>query len=238
MDYGPIMEHHYEQYFVDVKYNGKILNHHEKIRTIQVLDDTVAQLCPGLLLFRNSINNYRSKTDGFSELYRTVLSLYQFTLVTMLDYLVAAKYFLIATNDYEKRFMRGKLLVILNEGFKKLYGFDSSTHNKSEWKKLSLHIDDLPSLFKNQFQDLSTMLECRSRSCNWWKDDRCYEIHLDVEKLLQSRNEELVEGQVMMESMRLFGALYSVNLFLTDIHTCLLQYMSNHVDGSHINNFE
>jgi hypothetical protein len=36
---------------------------------------------------------------------------------------VVSKYFMLAEKDYERRLMRGKLSVILNEGFKKLYGF-------------------------------------------------------------------------------------------------------------------
>ena len=32
--------------------------------------------------------------------------------------MVAGKYFILADRDYDRRFMRGKLFVILNEGFK------------------------------------------------------------------------------------------------------------------------
>ena len=35
-----------------------------------------------------------------------------------------------------KRLMRGKLKVILNEGFKKLYGFGENSRKKTEWSKL------------------------------------------------------------------------------------------------------
>lgn len=35
--------------------------------------------------------------------------------------------------DYDRRFMRGKLFVILNEGFKKLYGFNEQSQCRHEF---------------------------------------------------------------------------------------------------------
>lgn len=50
----------------------------------------------------------------------------------MIDSMVVGKYFILADRDYDQRFMRGKLFVILKEGFKKLYGFNEKSHKKSE----------------------------------------------------------------------------------------------------------
>ncbi len=47
--------------------------------------------------------------------------------------MVAGKYFILADHDYDWRFMRRKLFVILNDGFKKLNGFNMKSHKKSEW---------------------------------------------------------------------------------------------------------
>ena len=42
-------------------------------------------------------------------------------------------------------------MVILNEGFKKLYGFDDKTHKKSEWKRLFCYIK---SPVTNEYQEV------------------------------------------------------------------------------------
>lgn len=49
--------------------------------------------------------------------------------MTMCDRMVAGKYFILADTDYDKRFMRGKMKVFLNEGFKRLYGYNETNKN-------------------------------------------------------------------------------------------------------------
>lgn len=58
-----------------------------------------------------------------------------FATMTFIDCLIASKLFILAKEDYEKKFLRGKLQVILNEGFKKLYGFGKGKAS-SKWKKI------------------------------------------------------------------------------------------------------
>ena len=46
-----------------------------------------------------------------------------------------------------------------------------------------------------------------------------------TEELYVSRNEEIIESKVMMDSMKLFNTLLAVNHFLTNVHACLFNYL-------------
>ena len=112
--------------------------------------------------------------------------------------------------------------VILNEGFKKLYGFEEKTHQKSEWHRLVPILKIFPEDIKVQYKKLSSLLEEHSRSSSWWRDERNVETHLDIEKLYMSRCDDVVESKVMMDSNKLFSTLYAVNLFMKNMYACFL----------------
>lgn len=143
----------------------------------------------------------------------------------MIDSMVAGKYFILADLDYDRRFMRGKLFVILNEGFKKLYGFNMKSHKKSEWNRLRLIMKYFPEVINRQYQELTYLLEKQSHTSSWWKDERNYEPHLDTEKLYKSRQEEIIESKVMMDSLKLFNTLMAVSNFLGNVHACLFNFL-------------
>ena len=148
-----------------------------------------------------------------------------FVLMTMIDSMVASKYFIMADGDYDQRFMRGKLMVIINEGFKRLYGFDEKTHKKSEWDRLFPIMGHFPEVINRQYQELTYHLEKHAKSFSWWKEERNLETHMDAEKLYESRQNDIVESKVMMDSMKLFNTLLAVNNFLTNVHACLFNYL-------------
>ena len=90
--------------------------------------------------------------------------------------------------------MRGKLRVVLNEGFKKLYGFNDKNRGNSEWKKLASVLKYFPEEINHQYNHLSSLLEEHSKSSSWWRDERDIETHLDTEKLYDSRCEDIIES--------------------------------------------
>jgi hypothetical protein len=171
------------------------------------------------------LESTKDKHDEYHEIDRTVVTVMLFVLMTMIDCMVASKYFIIADGDYDRRFMRGKLMVILNEGFKRLYGFDVKTHKKSEWDRLLPLMGHFPEVINRQYQELTYLLEKHANSSSWWKEERNLETHLDAEKLYDSRQEEIVESKVMMDSMKLFNTLLAVNNFLTNVHACLFNFL-------------
>ena len=219
--YSPILNHQYEQFFRDVQYNGKKLNASERKKYIAVVDETISVFSEGLPLMKNTLESITDKHDEFHDIQRTIVSVMQFVLITMIDSMVLGKYFILANKDYDKRLMRGKMMVILNEGFKKLYGFDAKTRKNSEWNSLIPILKFFPENIKPQYNHLSSLLENHSKSSSWWRDERNVETHLDADKLYDSRCEDVEESKVMIESLKLFDTLYAVNLFLNNMHACL-----------------
>lgn len=225
IQYAPIREYKYVQWFNEVHYNGKTLSESERKEFISVIDNTIAQYSEGLPLMTSILKYSKEQHDEYNEIDRTVVSVYLFVLFTMIDSMVAGKYFILADRDYDRRFMRGKLFVILNEGFKKLYGFNKMSHKKSEWERLHLIMKHFPEVINRQYQELTSLLEKQSKTSSWWKDERNYETHLDTEKLYKSRQEEIIESKVMMDSLKLFNTLMAVSNFLGNVHACLFNFL-------------
>lgn len=225
IQYAQIIEYKYAQWFKEVQYNGKTLSESERKEFISVIDDTIAQYSEGLLLMTSILEDTKEQYDEYHEIDRTVVSVYLFVLFTMIDSMVAGKYFILADRDYDRRFMRGKLFVILNEGFKKLYGFNMKSHKKSEWNRLQLIMKHFPEVINRQYQELTSLLEKQSQTSSWWKDERNYETHFDTEKLYKSRQEEIIESKVMMDSLKLFNTLMAVSNFLGNVHACLFNFL-------------
>lgn len=226
IQYSPVRDFKYAHWFEDVQYNGKTLSDLERKKLICEIDEAIASFSEGLPMMDGILEDTRNLTDEFHSVDRTVVSVILFVLMTMIDIMVACKYFILADKDYDRRFMRGKLFVILNEGFKKLYGFNENGHKKSEWDKLQPLMKYFPEEINLQYQELTGLLEKHSKSSSWWKEERNLETHLDIEQLYKSRQEELIESKVMMDSLKLFNALMAVEDFLTKMHRCLLNYLA------------
>ena len=225
IQYSPIWDYKYAKWFQEIQYNGKTLSNEELKKFVVVIDETIEQYSEGLPLMLNTLEESKDKHDEYHELERTVASIWLFVLITMIDSMVASKYFILADKDYDRRFMRGKLMVILNEGFKKLYGFDEKTHKKSEWDKLLPLMKHFPEVINHQCQELTFHLEKHAQSSSWWKEERNLETHIEAEKLYNSRQEELIESKVMMDSMKLFDTLLAVSHFLGNVHSCLFNFL-------------
>lgn len=220
IQYAKIREYNFKEYFQKYQYNGKEIDDVERKEFIELLDESIVIYSEGLPTLKESLDLYKDREDNFGNAYRTALSVELFGVLTFIDCMVISKYFLLADTDYDKRFMRGKMKVILNEGFKKLYGFNSNNKKHSEWKKLSNIIMNCPEIIKRQYKDLSEKLDEQSESSSWWEDERNVETHLDAEGLYESRCEEIEESKVMMDVTKLISTLYAVQLFTTNVHAC------------------
>ncbi|MBP5397787.1 MAG: hypothetical protein J6Y32_04045 [Bacteroidales bacterium] len=225
IQFAPIKDHKYAQWFQEVRYETKMLSEAERKEFISVMDEGIAEYSEGLSLMYETIENSRDKHDSYHEIDYVVASVTLFVLTTMIDCMVISKYYVCADNDYEKRFMRGKMKVILNEGFKKLYGFEKNTHKQSEWNRLLPYMSRFPEVINYQHQRLTNLLEKHAKSSSWWKDERDLETHLDTEKLYISRQEEIIDSEVMKGLMKLFDTLLAVNCFLWNLHSCLYNFL-------------
>jgi hypothetical protein len=211
IQYSPIRDYKYSRWFEEVQYNGKTLSDAERKEFVARIDETITKYSEGLPMIYDSLESTKDKHDEYHKIERTVVSVMQFVLITMIDSMVASKYFILADGDYDRRFMRGKLMVILNEGFKRLYGFDERTYKKSEWDRLLPLMGRFPEVINRQYQELTFHLEKHAKSSSWWKEERNLETHMDTEKLYVSRQEEIIESKVMMDSMKLFNTLLVEN---------------------------
>lgn len=220
IQYAPIREYNFKEYFQKFECNGQELSDTERKDFIKLLDDTITQYSGGFPMLKELLDNCKDREGDFFRAYRTELSVDLFVLMTFIDCLVICKYFLLADTDYDKRFMRGKMKVILNEGFKKLYGFEERTKKKSEWRRLITSVELCPDKIKRQYAVLSERLKEHSESSTWWKDERELETHLDAEELYDSRCEDVVESKVMMDATMLLNTLYAIQLFTTNVHAC------------------
>ena len=223
--YSTIRDYKYSQWFEEIQYNGKTLSGSERREFVAVIDETIAQYSEGLPMMYDTLESTKDQHGDYHEIDRTVVSVMQFVLITMIDSMVASKHFILADSDYDRRFMRGKLMVILNEGFKRLYGFDEKTHKKSEWNRLLPLMGRFPEVINRQYHELTNHLEKHAKFSSWWKAERNLETHMDTEKLYVSRQEEIIESKVMMDSMKLFNTLLAVNHFLTNVHACLFNFL-------------
>ena len=219
--YFPIINYKFDQWFKTVQYKEKTLNEEEKAEFVKVVDETVSSFASGLPYFTDELNRLADSDDVFHRLYRTICSVSLFVLMTMCDCMVAGKYFILADTDYDKRFMRGKMKVILNEGFKKLYGYKEVNKNKSEWFRLLDYMKYFPENIKLQYRYLTNLLDNQSKSSSWWKEERDYETHIDSEKLYESRMVDIKESKEVMETLQLYNALFAVNHFLGNAHAYL-----------------
>ena len=195
IQYSPIWDYKYARWFEDVQYNSKTLSDAERKEFVAVIDETIAQYSEGLPLMHDTLESIKDLHDEYHEIERTVVSVMLFVLMTMIDSMVAGKYFILADGDYDRRFMRGKLMVILNEGFKRLYGFNEKTHNKSEWDRLLPILDHFPEVINRQYQELTFHLEKQAKAFSWWKKERDLETHMDTGELYESRQEEIIESK-------------------------------------------
>ena len=225
VQYSPILNYRYEQFFQEVQYNGKELNDDERKEFLKKVDECISQHIDGLPLTKDTLDNIKDLHDEFHEIQRTIVSVSQFCLITMIDSMVLGKYFILANKDYDRRLMRGKQRVVLNEGFKKLYGFNDNNRENSEWIKLASILKYFPEEINHQYKYLSSLLEGHSKSSSWWKDERAVETHLDTQKLYNSRCEDIIESKVMMESLKLYNTLFAVNNFLFNMHSCINNFL-------------
>lgn len=217
----PIRNYNYAPYFEDIKYNGKILTDDERKDFVADINDSIADYSKGLPIIYDALENCKDKHDEYHDIDHTVVSILQFVLITMIDSMIVSKYFILADGDYDQRFMRGKLKVIINEGYKRLYGFENNTRKNAMWNSLKPILNYFPQEIELQYQELNMLLDKHIKSSSWWKDDRNYEIHFDTENLYVSCQEEIIESKVMIDSLRFFNTFRAVNDFLWNMHTCI-----------------
>ena len=214
---------------LNIRYNNKVLSPLEReefrIRSeeaIEVFAESIDGFCELYQEYKPSQNKAHDKIT------KTVLDVGIFTCYTYCDCTVLLKHFVLSTDLYEKRLFRGKLKVLLNEGFKRLYGFNDKQQKKSYYIKLGEIMNYFPG-FQLEYDSILLKLKQLSEQSTWWKDERNIEVHLDMSQLYKSRHEEINESKVAMEAHLLIDLLVQINRLMGRMHQAYIDYMMMHL---------
>ncbi|MBP5566839.1 MAG: hypothetical protein J6X57_05050 [Bacteroidales bacterium] len=225
--YEVVHDHNYANWFQDYQYSSNVtLTKAEREDLAKMIDETVEQFSEGLPMVYNNLESIKDLHDDYHNIERIFSSVALFAVITMIDSMIATKLFILAEKDYDKRFLRGKLKVILNEGFKRLFGFiNTSSFKDSEWARLGSIMKHFPEAIQFQYQKVTVHLTNSALSSSWWKDVRDPETHIQAEKLYKSRMEEIIESEVVRDSLKLFDTFMAVNQFLGEASKCMVNYL-------------
>ena len=182
-----------------------------------------------ILLLENTLREMPQRVDGIhatkklfstlssinSERIAALAKLYDISLYVSLlsgDYVVLFHQFLSSDFLYERKYAMAKLYPLMNESFKRLYGF---VNEKTGQVKLSSDaywkdIQELVPLMNETEQVLYDELEdllLKKASYSWWKDVRDAEVHLDAEKIYKYRCEQEDENVAIRDAISFYDVL-------------------------------
>lgn len=215
----------FDSYFKSIVPNGISPTEEQRKEMVKIIDERVSIYSKGLELIHKALNQLPSNPSEYELSKYSIDLALLYVLQTTSDCMVASKYYLLANQDYDKRYMRGKLKVILNEGFKNLYGFNDKDRKKSHWGKVSEIVRFFP-LLTNQHRKVDEILSKQANNSSWWKKERDLEVHLEPVELYESRQEDLSESKVMIDTIKLLDALGIVEQFVGNLHASLTNWMN------------
>jgi len=227
IQFRQINDINFRKLFPILKPTDVTLNCISRRKVIKTINERINVCVSGLKLISDNLKGLQTEDSEFSKIIIALHSFFFFTVQTTADCWVAFKYFVLAKDDYDRSYMRGKLKVVLNEGFKKLYGFTPKGKKESEWAKLSVLLSKLPfpRVINQQYHQLNSVLERQSQISTWWREERDIETHLDSFKLYESRQEVINESKVMIDASRLLDALDAVGQFADNLNICIVNYL-------------
>ena len=210
-------------------YNNKVLSAQEREAFRIMSEETIRDFSESIEGFYELSQEFKpSQNKEYDKITKTVLDVGIFTSYTFCDCVALLKHFVLSSNTYDKSLFRGKLKVLLNEGFKNLYGFNDKQREKSYYIKLGEIINHFPG-FKSEYNSILLKLKQLSEQSAWWKDERNIEVHLDMTQLYKSRHEEINESKVAMEAHLLIDLLVQINKLMGRMHQAYIDYMIMHL---------
>lgn len=206
-----------------VNYNNKILSPQERAEFRKIADETINDFSESIEEMHKVAKEFStSDNSAFQKISETTIEVSTFINISFCDCIVLTKLFILATHPYEKRCLRGKLKVLLNESFKKLYGFTDKGYKDSYCAKLETIMPMFPA-FKPEFDSILSDLKQISKH-SWWKDERNAEVHIDVVELYESRQEEINESKVAMETLMLTDLFQRFNRFMAILNQTYINH--------------
>lgn len=201
-----------------ISYNNKVLNNQERMKLCEVADDAIRSFAESIDgMHEWSENVALNENKGFRTIEREFIDISIFIAYCYCDIALMTKQFVQSVDSYERAFIRGKLKVLLNESFKKLYGFAKKTKEEPYFARLKKLAALFPQ-FSSEIKVFEKELHEYSIMDSWWKDERDAEVHWDIKKLYQYRHEEVNESKVMMEAHFMIDILLRVESYTTVLH--------------------
>ena len=214
---------------LNIYYNNKVLSAQEREAFRIMSKETIRDFSESIEGFYELSQEFKpSQNKEYDKITKTVLDVGIFTCYTFCDCVALLKHFVLTSNSYDKSLFRGKLKVLLNEGFKNLYGFNDKQRKKSYYIKLGEIMNYFPG-FQSEYDSILLKLKQLSEQSTWWKDERNIEVHLDMSQLYKTRHEEINESKVAMESQLLMGLLVQINKLMGRMHQAYIDYMMMHL---------
>lgn len=214
---------------MNVYYNNKVLSDREREEFKIMSEETIREFSESIEGFYELSQIFQSSQNKeHDKITKTILDVGIFTSYTFCDCVTLIKHFVLSSNSYDKSLFRGKLKILLNEGFKNLYGFNDKQQKKSYYIKLGEIIKYFPG-FQSEYNSILLDLKHLSEQSSWWKDERNIEVHLDMSQLYKTRHEEINESKVAMESHLLIDLLVQINRLMGRMHQAYLNHMMIHL---------
>ena len=214
---------------LNIYYNNKVLSAQEREEFRIMSEETIRDFSESIEGFYELSQEFKPSTNkDHDKISKTVLDVGIFTCYTFCDCVALLKHFVLTSNSYDKSLFRGKLKVLLNEGFKNLYGFNDKQREKSYYIKLGEIVNYFPG-FQSEYDSILLKLKQLSEQSTWWKDERNTEVHLDMSQLYKSRHEEINESKVAMEAHLLIDLLVQINRLMGRMHQAYIDYMMMHL---------
>ena len=214
---------------LNIYYNNKVLSVQEREEFRIMSEETIRGFSESIEGFYELSQEFKpSQNKDHDKITKTVLDVGIFTSYTFCDCVALLKHFVLSSNTYDKSLFRGKLKVLLNEGFKSLYGFNDKQRKRSYYIKLGEIMNYFPG-FQLEYDSILLKLKQLAEQSTWWKDERNTEVHLDMSQLYKSRHEEINESKVAMESQLLIGLLVLINKLMRRMHQAYINYMVMHL---------
>ena len=214
---------------MNIHYNNKVLSDREREEFKIMSEETIREFSESIEGFYELSQNFQSSPNKeHDKITKTILDVGIFTSYTFCDCVTLLKHFVLSSNSYDKSLFRGKLKILLNEGFKNLYGFNDKQQKKSYYIKLGEIIKYFPG-FQSEYNSILLDLKHLSEQSSWWKDERNIEVHLDMSQLYKTRHEEINESKVAMESHLLIDLLVKINRLMGRMHQAYLNHMMMHM---------
>lgn len=214
---------------LSIYYNNKVLSAQEREEFRILSEETIRDFSESIEGFYELAQEFKpSPNKEYDKITKTVLDVGIFTCYTFCDCVALLKHFVLTSNSYDKSLFRGRLKVLLNEGFKNLYGFNDKQREKSYYIKLGEIMNYFPG-FQSEYDSILLKLKQLSEQSTWWKDERNIEVHLDMSQMYKARHEEINESKVAMEAHLLIDLLVQINRLMGRMHQAYIDYMMMHL---------